>query len=279
MQAAVRNIFEYADHRVFLKDVVSARKARASGGLRTLAISAGFRSPSTLSMVIRGQRALSADAAERLAGAIGLDGRHKAYFCLLAKTDRARTDSEKSETHEAMVHLRATREQGYLGLSQYRFLSLWFYPTIYVMVSLKNFRRDPSWIAKRLGRGITVRQVKTALGDLRNLELLREQDGKLVQASGPLSTCEAIRHAAIRRYHEQMIDLSRAALDLPLDQREMDGLTIDIAKKRMPELAEKIRNFRKEINEHFARYQDADEVYQLNIQLFPLTSGGEENEP
>jgi uncharacterized protein (TIGR02147 family) len=55
-------------------------------------------------------------------------------------------------------------------------------------------------------------------------------------------------------------------------EREMNGATLAIPKEKLPELKEKIRAFRKEINQLTSSYEGSEEVYQLNIQLFPLTS-------
>jgi uncharacterized protein (TIGR02147 family) len=53
--------------------------------------------------------------------------------------------------------------------------------------------------------------------------------------------------------------------------REFNGVTLSISMDKLPLLKEKIRQFRKEINELTSNLEGADQVYQLNVQLFPLT--------
>jgi uncharacterized protein (TIGR02147 family) len=77
---------------------------------------------------------------------------------------------------------------------------------------------------------------------------------------------------AVAQYHEALIKLAYEALKkMPIEAREMAGATISLPANRLGELKEKIRAFRKDLNSWASEFQDSDQVFQLNIQLFPLS--------
>ena len=68
---------------------------------------------------------------------------------------------------------------------------------------------------------------------------------------------------------------ARAGTGKPLEEREINGLTVAIPHELLPRVKEKIRSFRRELNEYLSHFEpEADDVFQLNIQLFRLTTKG-----
>lgn len=266
------DVLAFTDCLAYLKAVlVSGKDGDNRLGLRTLALKAGFRSPATLSMILNGHRRLTLKAAEKLSGALGLSGRRGGYFLCLAELECVRTSEQKLSVQERALRLRSLSEEHTLSLRQYRSLAIWYYPVIYALVGMQDFQRSAEWIANRLGRNVTIREVRQALGDLLNLGLLQDREGQFVQSQGALSTEDEVRDIGIRRYHQQMLALAVDSLDVPLEQRELNGLTIPLAAHRISEVKDRIRKFRKDLNQYLSQFNDTGEVYQLNIQLFPLT--------
>ncbi|MDR9825364.1 TIGR02147 family protein, partial [Vibrio sp. FNV 38] len=85
------------------------------------------------------------------------------------------------------------------------------------------------------------------------------------------STPEDVRDLAIGKYHRNMLGLAEEALALPLDRREFNGLTVSIPSRLLPQVKDKIRAFRTELNELLSRETEPGEVFQFNVQFFPLT--------
>jgi len=267
---AVPDVMEFSDPVVFLRALL-----QSGWGLRELAKEAGLRSSATISMILHGKRRLTIAAAEKIAGALGLSDRRKAYLLLLAGIGYAKNEEERHVIWERALKLKSLSDVKALPLRQYRCLSIWYYPVIYSLVAMSDFNRDPEWVAKRLGRNITSRMVRQALGDLLNLGLIEDKGGKLVQALGALSTKEEIKDLGVRRYHQQMLELAKESINVPMELRELNGLTIGLSPERIGEVKARIRNFRSELNQYLSQFDDAGEVYQLNIHLFPLTQRGE----
>jgi uncharacterized protein (TIGR02147 family) len=268
------DIYLFADYREYLKAVLSKKEKRGDDvRVRTLAETTGYRSASLVSMVLNGRRELSPMAAARFADFLDLKGRRRQYFMAMTQLARANNREKRVQAQERMLNLKGSKSRGdLLELEQYRFLSTWFYPVIYVMAGMKSTRWSTSWIAERLGKGITTEQVKRTLRDLVKLKLLKREKGRYVPLNTSPVTQEDIKDMAVHRYHKNMTNLAQNALDLPLNCREFNGLTIALSERQMPQVKEMIRNFRKQLNDYLTPFEpDAEEVYQFNIHLFQLT--------
>lgn len=267
------DIFSYRDHRCYLKELLQTAKKKGHRlKLRTIAEQAGFKSPSSISMVVNGTRNLTPSGAEKLANALSLSGQRKRYFIAMAGLETAKTLEERLCAQEEMLKYRGGTEEKLLESVQFRVLATWYYSAIFILAGSKHCDYDLPVLAKKLGKGITPEQVRAAVSDLVSVGLLSVTDGKLIRSSSRIKTPEDTRKIAVYRYHRQMIRLSEKAMELPLETREMNGVTVAIPKAQLATVKEKIRKFRQEIDEFLSPFEkEAEDVYQLNLHLFPLT--------
>jgi len=265
------NIFSHRNHREYLENVLAdAKRKNLAFGLRSFCKRAELGSPAMLSLVLRGRRRLSPKLAEKIASALRLTGRKKKYFFAMASLDGEKDISRINAIHEDLIQLRSTSDERLLELKQYRFLSTWFYPAIYVLIGLKDFEPDFEKIASKLGRGVSFKDVERAFSDMLALGLIEKVNSSFRQVNAVIETGEDVEHLLITKYHEQMIGLAKTALSLSKGQREMNGLTLAIPESELPKIKERIRQFRKELNVYSSQFSEG-KVFQLNIQFFPLT--------
>lgn len=270
------SIYGYSDYRQYLADFYSAKKSVNPGySHRVFAKQAGLSSPSHLLMIIKGERNLSIKTIEKFAEGMHLSSKEKRYFELMVMFNQTNDLQMKAKYFsEIMVLKMSSKKLHKLEKEKFDFLSKWYVVAVYVLVDLKNFKSDPQWISKRLGNTITAVQAKEALDNLTKLEMIAtDGEGSFKQTSGAITVPDDTRSVAVFNYHQSMIRLAAEALrNTPQNLREMNGATITIPKEKLPEIKEKIRAFRKEINQLASSYENSDEVFQLNIQLFPLTA-------
>lgn len=270
------SIFEYSDYRQFLSDYYSNKKAsNPSYSHRVFANLAGLSSPSHLLMIIKGERNLSLKTIPKFSEGLKLNSKEKKYFELMVLYNQTEDLQLKAKYFGEIMSMKASLAGLYkLEKEKFDFLSKWYVVAIYVLIDLKDFKPDPVWISKRLGGKITAAQAKEALESLLNLGMIETDPTKgLKQVSGAITVADDTRSMAVFSYHQSMLRMASDALRLSApSMREMNGATISIPKNKLPELKEKIRAFRKEINQLASSYENPDEVYQLNIQFFALTS-------
>lgn len=266
------DIFSYTDPSKFLREVVSLRKKQSKLRMGSLAKGAGIGSSSLLSMILTGKRRLNIWHAEKLADALGLKGKHKRYFLAMLRFQNGKTLSERTHAQEEMLKIKQGVALSSLLLEQYRFLSQWYYPVLYILAGLPETDWDLKKISKRLGGRVAPKQIQAALDDLIKLGILKQEGNGYIRLIENPITEEDFMHTAVQSYHQQMIERSLSALEQPIDEREFNGITIAIPKDQLPVIKKKIRDFRKELNEYLEEYEvSAKEVYQINLHLFQLS--------
>ncbi len=224
--------------------------------------------------MIDGKRNVSPHGIEKFVHGLHLGGDEAEYFENLVFFGQAETLAEKNRYYERMSRHRSFRQIRGLDRDQFEYFSKWYYPAIRELIGTRRFRNDPAWIAQALNPPIPVQAATRAIGLLLSLRLIeRLPDGALRQMDPIVSSGAEIRSLVVRNYHGEMIQKSLRALDLsPANERDISSVTLSIPESLISDLKERIACFRRELLTTIGKSTTpADQVYQLNIQLFPLT--------
>lgn len=272
------DIFSYLDYRQFLRDLTQFLKRQKRFNVRAFAERAGLRSPGYLKMVIDGVRNITIETAERFCRALEIADREKPYFEKLVIYNQTSDPDLKREYFDALMSLRPRSSDFAHEKRLNRYFSQPHFVTIREMATLKDFREDPKWIARRCLPPISPADAREALDTLTQLGLLkRDPNGHLVQADQFISTEKRHTQAVVTyHYHESMLNKARHALGmLPPGSRHYDALTLPLPQEMYGEILQEFTKFRNRVvelaNRPNLRY---DEVFQLNFQLFPATKQG-----
>ena len=273
-----KHIFEYNDYRLYLSDYYAHKKSNNPNySHRVFAKQAGISSPSYLLMIINGARNLSLKTIPKFVDALKLSQKEAKFFEMMVLFSQTEDLEMKSKYFAEIISIKSTLAKVHnLEKEKFDFLSKWYVVAIYVLIDTRNFKASPSWIAKRLGNRITSAQASEALQTLLRLDMIQAdaEKGYKQKNSGALSVWDETRSMAVYEYHQSMNRLASDALrhNHP-STREVNSATISIPKEKLSEIQDKIRAFRKEINQIASAYTNPDDVYQMNIQLFALTTG------
>lgn len=268
------SVYEYLDYRAFMKDHYDAKKAaNAKFSFRYFARKSGFSSSNFLKLVMDGQRNLGPTAVSRVAKALGLDAEDGDFFGLLVSMNQAPTVADRNRAWERVAANRRFRAARKLDGPLFEYLTHWYYPVIRELAGRPDFKEEPAWIAGQLFPTIEAKEARQALKTLEQLGLLvRDADGKLVRGDASLTTGHEVRHVVVPAYHLQMIErAARAVETVPPDARDVSALTVCIRESSLPELKAKIHRFREEMLDRCDTDTGPERVYQLCIQLFPLS--------
>lgn len=269
------DVFDYLDHRAFLRAWFEARKAvNPRFSHRAFLRRAGQKSPSLLLHVMRGDRNLTEATTEGFLVALGLDPQRAAYFRALVALDAAKTDEARNQAFERISAARRVRDARRIEDASFRYLSTWYFPAIRELAACEGFRADPAWIARQLRPPISTAAAREALAMLRETGLLRDDaDGLPRPSEASIVTPTEVAGLAVHNYHREMSERAREAIDgVPAGERHLLGVTVAIPAALVPRLKD-------ELNALQARLLDLcdgspgprDRVYQLNLQLVPLS--------
>lgn len=269
------NIYTYLDFRKYLKDKLAQQKAEHRYfSYRYFARVAGLSSPSYLKMVMDGKRNLTPTTIHQFAKAFKLAKKETDYFEALVLFNQAKAEKEKELYFERLAALRPTTALTGLDKDQYEYFTQPHFVVIREMVALPHFQEDPRWIAARLRRKVKGRDVEHALHVLKRLGLIvRNDDGRLVQSDAAVTTPPEVTSFELVKFQRIMLDDAKEALlNVPQARRDISTVTVPIPLSSLPKIKQRIQAFREEILDFINQGDDQyDAVYQLNLQLFPLT--------
>jgi uncharacterized protein (TIGR02147 family) len=272
------DVMSYENYRTYLSDWCAWMKETRSGfSYRAFSGWAGFKSPNHLQLVIQGKRNLTRKTVPIFSDVLKLKRREKRFFEQLVNLNQATNPKEKADCLLEITRLFGKHSKN-LFHDKIEYLTKWFYVVLRELVTMKGFRNSRHEIARRIGHGISPRQVDEALGKLLKLGFLKEDSkGNLKQTDAVLTTGPESSEAASYIYHEQMIKLALEALKTQCSsERNVSAVTFACRKEDIPEISQILSDCRSQLLSFLdsrGTIKDED-VYQLNLQLFRITEKG-----
>lgn len=276
---------DYLNYRQFLADFYKYKRASSKGSLRSynyaiFSAAANIKSPNYLKMIIEGKRNLSEDMINKFGKAVGLNREQSDEFRLLVLFTQATDPGDRNmylkKLNEHRVNVKL--KNGEIDRKSFEKVPNWVAWIIYAMVDQEGVSFDTASLKKMLRGKASSDEIENAMrslissGDLK----MDEKTGMLRKARNLTESPEDIPVALVRKLQAQLMYLGLESLyqDQPTD-REFGTLTMSLTKAEFEEIKFKLRQMRKSINKDnsIARMKTkGDRVYQLNIQLFPVTN-------
>ena len=187
--------------------------------------------------------------------------------------DQAETAEARNEAWARVSASQRFRRARPLDDSTMRYLSNWYYPATRELALRSDFRADPRWIARQLRPPISVAQARDALRTLEELDLLAEQDGRLRPTDVSVVTPHEVAGLAAHNYHREMIRRADEALEgADPEERHFCAVTVGIPASLVPILKDELNAFQERLLDLCdAEAEQAEQVYQLNLHLLPLS--------
>lgn len=261
------------DYRAFLRDYYLEGKKRGLS-YRSISKRAGVKSSNYFKLVIDHKRNLTDTTALRFGEAVNLEGNELDFFCDLVRFNQAKTASARAAAYERLNGFRIYRKVRKLESAQWDYHSKWYLPAIRELATRSDFRAEAPWIAGRLCPSIKISEARHALTVLFTLGLLEKQEDGLVRVLDNLvSTGPETSNVHVVNYHHAMIDHARSSLDrFTGKDRDISGLTLCLGENSIKVLKDRVSRFRRELLEMSELERDPKRVFQINFQVFPLSS-------
>jgi|GEM_PF-319092 len=241
-------------------------------------------SPSLLSRIMNGARALTLKQGMHIAAVLGFSQAETNLFILgiienasaNAKISKKVRDSIQKQAalaaESATLPFESPLYVNY-DLERFKTISQWYHLAILNLTFTEGFTPTPTFVANRLG--ISTAEAKLAIDRLLELGFLEETvDGKLRKTRAHLYFKTERSELAMREYHSQMMEMAKKELrktgDEDFARRLINSITFACAPEHIPLLKKKIDEFQDEVLAT-TKAGPHQEVYQLNCQLFPLT--------
>ncbi len=264
------DIRTYLDYRQYLSDKYQElRDKKPQISLRFVGEKIGIDHSSFLK-VLQGKRHLTPSHVEPLCKLLKFEKKQREYLVALMEFNKARSDTEKRRAFERLTSL-ASPSMRSVERDQYRFYTRWYYNAVRALLSLVPKPTSPDELAKLLRPAISAREARDALELLEDVHLVKKAgDGAYQLCDKYVTTGKHWRSDAIREFQRRYISLAEESFERhPVELRDISTVTVTIHTGMIDKVRERIAELRSDILNMAT--EDADRVYQMNVQLFPLT--------
>ena len=273
----MKPIIEYSDFRQFLLDYYEERKRSSAFSWREFSKIAGFTSSSYMKVVCDGKSKLSKIGVERVAAAMGLTGFELDYFRAMVKFGQATNEETKKAAYRDMLAIAKVHKVRVLEGDLFAYYDTWRNPMMRELAPLMP-GATPGEMAKMCYTETSAQEVRESLDFLTKTGLLKKgKDGSFAQSETSVSGTPDATRLALRGMHRQMAQLAAPALELPTSERNFSGVTMGVSKDTYDRIVGLIDEFRSKVIAIAAEDKNIEQVYRLNLQLFPLTKSIKEN--
>jgi len=275
----MQDVFRYTHFGPYLRDWFAEQKEfNRAVTLQTISDALGLKSRSLFHRLMNDPKAsISATLSEALSDLIGHNKLEREYFNYLVLFCRVRTSEEKGKLYARMHRLLERLRPQYLQDWQLDFFKHWFTPVICELVDCKPHPQSIEDIAHRVSPAITPTQARTAVECLLKLGHIKPRRGGKSgwqTTQKVLDTPPDLASVAVHQFQQQMLDRAKDSLEnQTLEEREIIATTFAIPSQHFELLRTLIRAFQNDFTrEVLSLNGDNDRVYQLNLQLFPVSN-------
>jgi uncharacterized protein (TIGR02147 family) len=233
----------------------------------------GFGETNYLHLICTHKRQLSMRSAQQVASHLGLHGDRRTWFLSLVKHTAGRYSAQRAEGIKNAFLVRQKTVGSELTRDEMEFFGRWYHAVVRELVARKDFNPDPKWICQKLKPKITPEQARQSLElQLRLGYVVVSDDNKYSLSHSHIRVPEGLNHLAIHKFHQEMLQLSERSLsEVDSAERDLSALTVRLNPEQMTEVKTMLREVRRRIAEMSSVNDSGVNIFQMNMQLFPVT--------
>jgi uncharacterized protein (TIGR02147 family) len=264
-------LFDTTDYRRFLQEALRRRGLQQQDLAKAL-----DRAPSTISLALSGLRPLDPKLVDAIASFLELDAEQTAYFAALVDIDSKSPRAQRNAWATVQATQRHRAEAG-LAPGVAEAARRWYFPVVVELADCDGFRPDPAWIAGTVSPPITVAEAEGALTTAIALGVLAPNEEGRLTASTEVRWTEpdvvGEEASQVTEFHRAGFALAAGCLDRSHpNERHVSTAVFRITEEQFERIRARLRELEREIVLMAAGpTEPADRVYQLGVQLFPVT--------
>ncbi|MBR6854144.1 MAG: TIGR02147 family protein [Fibrobacter sp.] len=268
----MKPITEYKDYHPLIKDFYEDQKRTSYFSWREFAKLAGFSSPTYLRLVSEGQSNLSRVTMPRMISAMGLAGYEATYFKALVNFCNAKDDESKMPFWKEMRRIALEYKVRVVDKEAVEYFDGWKNSVVRELAPMMT-GATPGKMAKTCCNEISAAEVSSSLDFLTKAGFLKkDSNGVYRQTEKNVVASKDGMTYAVHALQKKMVSLGGEAIErFDADKRSVSGVTLTVNRKAYERIAKEIDDFRKRIIAIASDIDEADQIYQLNLQFFPMT--------
>lgn len=268
------NIYDYTDYRKFLLDFYTERKAKYDYfSVRYIAENVGFQSASFFSQLVKGRSNMSVELIRKFSTFLGFSKIQSEYFETLVLYNQSKTHDKKKLYFEKLSSFRNSKLKQ-IDSRYFEFYDKWYYSAIRELLYIYPFKDNIKELSKLLIPSISPQETRKAIENLIKWGLIIKDDqGHYVRSDNfSITTGPDAQSFYLNNYQHAVLQLAKSAIDnFPKDTRQFSTLTMSLSPEGYSKFTDALQEFRCRLLKIAEQDSSEDRVYQLNMQLFPLT--------
>lgn len=269
------SVTQFLSYRDYLNALYSTMGTKhGSYSYRQFAEDLGFSRSNVIWLVTTGRRKLSSKTSQRVVDELSLKGTERRYFETLVLHDNANRPDLRQSLLEDLLSIKKSSLGNEEQQENLEYYSEWYHPVIREMTMLSDFSSDPHWIAERLQMKVLPKQAEKSLKLLEELKLIKfdQKKQRHVVTDQAIRPDRDVNTLAATRHHQKMCELAAEALTrVKAANREFNTLSVCVTKEDAMEISALIYELCEKIVRIEEKAKKKSQVYQINLQLFPLT--------
>jgi uncharacterized protein (TIGR02147 family) len=276
----MKPLTNYTDFRAYLNDWVNERKSLGlPGSNRWFAMKMGINSTSWLTSILKGIKGLSKATANKLSEILKHSPIESRYFETLVSFNQAHTIEERNKYYQELSALQKIKEVHTVKPNQYDFYSAWYHSAVRSIVGMHRFTASDKEFVRLAGMvspPITASQARKSLKLLTELGFVKMNAGNVYElTSSAITTGENIKSLGIANFQQETMRLAQEAMDrVPRDERYIGTATVGVSAMAFQQIKQLLIDTSNKVAEIANADADADRVYQVNLQAFPMSKTG-----
>jgi uncharacterized protein (TIGR02147 family) len=269
----MQDIYQYSDYRKYLKELLEEKKKEnRQFSHRAVLQKMGISSTGFLANVLSGRKNLTPSQMQKLSSILKLKAGESRYFECLVLFNQARSLEDKNAQMKRMVANQKI-ETKTLSRKHLNLFSKWHYVVVREMLYFHRLKDDYRTAARMLQPAITAEELEKAVKELEALDfVVKDAEGVYRQKDVAVTTGNEIRSLQVANFQMETMELAKAALDrLPMAERDISCMTLTLSQNSFEQVKAEIQAFRKRLSAIAVADEQADQVFQANIQFFPVT--------
>lgn len=267
------NIYGYIDYRKFLLDFIAAKKLQNTKySCRMLSLRLGI-SAATLVRILNGKRNLSKTLLPVFINYLKLPEDAADYFSLMVQLAQVKDLDEKNRLYQDILDHRSRRIKK-MNHKQHSLFEKWHLLALREVIDIKGTVDNYATIADHLRPTVPVKEIRKDITMLKSRGIIADDgDGRLYATDKLLSTGETWENSVIQKYQSDMIRLAgNALLSYPKGERDISTMTVGFCPDDIIKVKEILKRTRQEIMALAEDAKNREFVYQINMQVFPLSN-------
>lgn len=264
----------YTDYRQFLKDYYDEQKRRFTHfSYRYFCIKSGITSPALFKEIAEGKRNLTERTTDAFIKGLGLTDLDANYFRALVHFNQTDNEQEKALILEQLKGFRRKIKQLPVPVDLYGYYSTWYNPVVRELACIIDWKDDYQVLADTLDPPIKKSEARAAVAFLIDNGFIRKtENGNYLQTNPAITTGSEVVSQAIRSFNEELAKKGVDAIQAhPPADRDIRTIITGVSRKSYLLVKEEMREFISRVIRIVDDDKDADRVYSLNLQLFPLS--------